>query len=1049
MQEISLKRVLSLVLCAVMLFGMLPGHVHAEGADRLVVLSRQMNSMVFPVAEEYYDDIVDFGGCRGGGEDLLYGVTFPQCISADHAAMTYGNDGMDIRVPAWAEIYAPMGGMLYRSAYADAKLGMVAVIEQSAGNSYSYYVILGNVNDSAPVASGAKVTSGDVVAYSNGTLHFAVVMAPSGSGEKLASNASQELENISSYGWLTDSYGTGLICNNPSSRTYSQVGLGQMGFLDGPIAYTFALPPVVQETTSAAPAPTEHTQHVYDQHAASSQYLIFPASCVSGAVYATSCACGAPGNETFVDGDPIPHKWDKGTVIQEAGPNGPGQKIYVCATCGTSYTETLTYSHTHVYDQKNTDSRFLKTAGSCATGAEYYMSCICGDIGTETFMGSATNSHSWDAGIVTKQPTHTEGGERVFTCTVCGASYVEPMASSGDHVYDQQNTAARYLKNAPSCTAPAEYYMSCICGQAGTATFTVGSAAGHVFSDAWTANNTHHWHAALCEHTSEASGIGEHTWDGGKTTAQAGHASNGEITYTCTTCGYARKESIPGENHVFDREVADAKYLASPATCTQGAVYYKSCVCGLTGTETFVSGEPSGHTYSGTWTANELQHWQAATCGHTNEKIRLGDHIWDGGVVTLQPTETTRGERTFTCVVCGLTKKEALEPSAHQHTFATTWSGNDSYHWKAATCGHSTEMSDFGAHAWNGGVVTVQASHYQAGEVLYTCATCGLSKREPVAQQHTFDQRNASAQFLKSPATCTSAAVYYVSCSCGAKGTDTFTSGYAQGHSVSNTWSKDDTNHWRSCVVCGAKADLSNHYFGVGSSCTTCGYAKQDSHVHTSHLSRVPAKNPGCEQNGNTSYYVCECGKWFTDVSATAEITDPASVTTPATGHVDKDNNGKCDVCKERISTATVEYTIAEGADAIWLNTSNQGLVFRSNSDYSKFDHVEVDGSVISSMNYTVSSGSTIVELSSGYMKRLTIGQHKITIAANDGAATANFTIKQGTASAANDKGGSSIVWVVVATIAILALLGAAGVAGYILYKNYMPGKKKGGRFAK
>ena len=177
------------------------------------------------------------------------------------------------------------------------------------------------------------------------------------------------------------------------------------------------------------------------------------------------------------------------------------------------------------------------------------------------------------------------------------------------------------------------------------------------------------------------------------------------------------------------------------------------------------------------------------------------------------------------------------------------------------------------------------------------------------------------------------------------------------------------------------------------------------------------------------------------------EITDHESVVTPATGHVDKDNNGRCDVCKERLSTETVEYVMTEGSDTTWLNTSSQGLVFRCNADFAKFDHVEVDGNTISSLNYTVSNGSTIVELNASYMKRLTIGQHKIAIVSSDGRADASFTIKQGSASNRDEEGGRSVLWVVVAGIAILAMIAAAVVAGYILITN-KPGKK-GGKFAK
>ena len=42
--------------------------------------------------------------------------------------------------------------------------------------------------------------------------------------------------------------------------------------------------------------------------------------------------------------------------------------------------------------------------------------------------------------------------------------------------------------------------------------------------------------------------------------------------------------------HVFDKEIVSEMYLASAATYTDAAKYYKSCVCGVKGTETFEHG---------------------------------------------------------------------------------------------------------------------------------------------------------------------------------------------------------------------------------------------------------------------------------------------------------------------------------------------------------------------------------------------------------------------------------------------------------------------------
>ena len=72
--------------------------------------------------------------------------------------------------------------------------------------------------------------------------------------------------------------------------------------------------------------------------------------------------------------------------------------------------------------------------------------------------------------------------------------------------------------------------------------------------------------------------------------------ADGEDVTGCYDITYVNGKLTVSE-HSFDKEVADAKHQKSAATCTEAAVYYKSCACGKKGTETFSSGEPLGHDY--------------------------------------------------------------------------------------------------------------------------------------------------------------------------------------------------------------------------------------------------------------------------------------------------------------------------------------------------------------------------------------------------------------------------------------------------------------------
>ena len=53
-------------------------------------------------------------------------------------------------------------------------------------------------------------------------------------------------------------------------------------------------------------------------------------------------------------------------------------------------------------------------------------------------------------------------------------------------------------------------------------------------------------------------------------------------------------------------------------------------------------------------------------------------------------------------LVLGLSacKEEPAQQQEHEHTFSTDWTTNDTYHWHAATCEHTTEKADKAKHKW-------------------------------------------------------------------------------------------------------------------------------------------------------------------------------------------------------------------------------------------------------------------------------------------------------------------------------------------------------------
>ena len=104
------------------------------------------------------------------------------------------------------------------------------------------------------------------------------------------------------------------------------------------------------------------------------------------------------------------------------------------------------------------------------------------------------------------------------------------------------------------------------------------------------------------------------------------------------------------------------------------------------------------HTFAEEWSSDKTNHWHAATCEHTTEVSGKAEHSFGDWTVTKEATEEAEGSRERSCTVCGYTATETIEKLAHTHKFATDWTKDETNHWHAATCEHTTEVSSKAEH---------------------------------------------------------------------------------------------------------------------------------------------------------------------------------------------------------------------------------------------------------------------------------------------------------------------------------------------------------------
>lgn len=215
--------------------------------------------------------------------------------------------------------------------------------------------------------------------------------------------------------------------------------------------------------------------------------------------------------------------------------------------------------------------------------------------------------------------------------------------------------------------------------------FTNGvDITGHVhsWSSDWSSNDTHHWHECNAD--------------------------------ACPVTENSDKDSY-GE-HNYNQEIVSDTYKVSDADCTNSAVYYKSCVCGAVGTETFTSDSAAGHTYGTptyTWSVDNGTCTAERVCS-TDSSHKETETANSTASVTQNKTctlpELTTYTATFTNDAFTAQKKENVQTAeATGHTYGTDWKSDSANHWHECSCGDKTGI----------------AAHDYDDEQDTTCNTCG------------------------------------------------------------------------------------------------------------------------------------------------------------------------------------------------------------------------------------------------------------------------------------------------------------------------------------
>lgn len=136
--------------------------------------------------------------------------------------------------------------------------------------------------------------------------------------------------------------------------------------------------------------------------------------------------------------------------------------------------------------------------------------------------------------------------------------------------------------------------------------------------------------------------------------------------------------------------------------------------------------------------------------GETNDKSICTEHDWSEGMISKFPTCTEKGEKEYTCTVCGETKTEEIIAVGHQNTEirnkqdvtceADGYSGDTYCKDCYAKIESGRVIAATGMHTWNNGEETKSPTCSKKGEKEYVCIVCGATKKEELEEvAHTYE----------------------------------------------------------------------------------------------------------------------------------------------------------------------------------------------------------------------------------------------------------------------------------------------------------------------
>lgn len=143
---------------------------------------------------------------------------------------------------------------------------------------------------------------------------------------------------------------------------------------------------------------------------------------IKNPIYYVSAYAEAATKVTLNVGVHAPYIVKIGDVVLES--THSGEMLTFMLPAGDSQI-TIFGTHQHVFDQHATSILNIKEWAGCGHANEYFVSCVCGENGTKTFLDGAVKGHNLEK-VAAVEATKTENGNKEYwVCKSCGKLFAD------------------------------------------------------------------------------------------------------------------------------------------------------------------------------------------------------------------------------------------------------------------------------------------------------------------------------------------------------------------------------------------------------------------------------------------------------------------------------------------------------------------------------------------------------------------------------------------------------------------------------------------------